>query len=112
MCSPHKIAPDWVVKGCHIEVNGIELALRPDHEGRVMFSSVFSGTPENLVKAAIKIAMEICITDPKIRESWIAKLEMATVYMLALDTEDSLARLANGRMFEFKLLKIAIQRWA
>jgi len=112
MCSPHKIAPDWVVKGCHIEVNGIELVMRPDHTGRVMFSSVFSSTAENLVKAAIKVATETCIRDPKIRASWIARLEMAMVYMLDADTDDSLAHLANGRMFEFKLLKIAIQRWA
>lgn len=83
----------------------------PDHKGGVMFSSVFSSTADNLVKAAIKKAKEICLPNPKIRQAWIDKLDSATIFMLDYNTMHDLAHLANGRMFEFKLLKIAIQRW-
>jgi hypothetical protein len=111
MCQPSKMAEDWVIKGCHIHVNGVELAVVSDHEARVAFRSFFSATSNDRAKVAIKIATEKCLADAAIRKDWVAKLDMARVYMLEYPQGHSLASLANGRMFEFKMLKIAIQRW-
>jgi len=52
MCVPSVVADDWIIKGCHIHVNGIELALHPNHTGGAVFSSVFS-SPADTVQAAI-----------------------------------------------------------
>jgi hypothetical protein len=41
MCVPSVVADDWITKGCHIRVDRIELALRPNHLGGVVFSSVW-----------------------------------------------------------------------
>jgi hypothetical protein len=111
MCEPSKVAEDWVIKGCHIHVDGVELAVLPDHEGKVAFRPVFSTTPAARAKAAIKTATDDCLADAETRKDWIAKLDMARVYMLQFTPGHGLATLANGRMFEFQMLKIAIQRW-
>lgn len=111
MCEPSKMAEDWVIKGCHIHVNGVELAVVSDHQARVAFRPVFSATTDAQAKAAIKIATEKCLADADTRSAWVARLEMARIYMLEYPAGHSLARLANGRMFEFKMLRLAIQKW-
>jgi RHS repeat-associated protein len=52
------VADDWAVKGAHIHVDGIELAVRPDHTASIVFRPVFSSTPDAAVKAASKISEE------------------------------------------------------
>jgi hypothetical protein len=111
MCQPSKMADDWVIKGCHVHVNGVELAVVSDHKGSVSFRAVFSGAPDNKVRAAIKIATEKCLADAKTRKDWAASLDRARVFMLEYPAGHDLASLANGRMFEFKMLKLAIERW-
>jgi hypothetical protein len=109
MCQPSTVTDDWVTKGCHIHVNGVELNIFTNHLGEIHFRSVFSSTHENRVKQAIKTAYEVCLPDPDTRAKWIQKLKMARVYMLSCSGE--LASLANGRMLEFKFIRIAIERW-
>ena len=109
MCEPSKVADDWVTKGCHIHVDGVELNIFTNHLGTIDFRAVFSGTPEDRVKAAIRAAYERCLPDADMRRRWVQRLEMARIHMLGYDGD--LASLANGRMFDFKMIRIAIQRW-
>lgn len=106
MCDPSKIDADWITKGCHIDVGGVELAVYPDHVGRIGFRPVFSSTPRKIADKAIKTAVKKCLPNPSIRKKWIQFLQMATVHMLAYPN----VGLANGRMAEFKFLRIAIER--
>ncbi|MCA8300854.1 hypothetical protein R0290_21120 [Burkholderia semiarida] len=105
------MADDWVIKGCHIHVNGVELTVVSDHNARVDFKEVFSMTPSDRLEKAIKYAREHCLPDPAMRRRWIDRLDMARAYMLGYDGGEELASRANGRMFEFKMLRIAIERW-
>jgi len=106
MCEPSKVDDDWITKGCHIDINGVELAVYPDHLGGVGFRPVFSSTSAKAAHQAIKIAKKRCLPDPAVRERWIRRLQMATVYMLNYPSDS----VANGRMLEFKFLQIAIKR--
>ena len=46
MCRISAVSEDWVDKGCHVHVASVELALRPDHLGGIVFRSVFSSTDD------------------------------------------------------------------
>jgi hypothetical protein len=109
MCESSKVADDWVTKGFHIHVDGVELNVYTDHRGRIDFRSFFSLTPAARVEQAIRTVYERCLPDPAIRGRWIQRLKMASVFMLTY--QGALESLANGRMLEFKFLRIAIERW-
>ena len=109
MCEASKVTDDWVTKGCHIHVGGIELNVFTDHHGEIKFRAVFAATPANLLQQAIKTALEVCLPDRAVRTKWIKRLEMARVCMLGFEGQP--ARKANGRMLEFKFLRIPIERW-
>ena len=108
MCEPSKVTDDWVTKGCHIHVNGVELNIYTNYIGRIDFKPVFSSTAEERVNVAIKVAFDQCLPDPKVRTRWIQRLEMARIFML--DYPGVLQSLANGRMLEFKFDDIALER--
>lgn len=108
MCEPSKVTGDWVTKGCHIHVNGVELNLYSNHLGEVDFRAVFSSTRPDRLREALKTAREECLANPTVRRRWIQRLQMATVFML--DYSDEPRAKANGRMLEFKFLRIAIER--
>lgn len=108
MCEPSAVAPDWIVKGCHIHVNGIELAVRPDHQGGVVFRSVFSSDTENAVNAAIRFAKEQCLPDPDVRSRWMRQIQRAMVFMVS--ERGALRRLATGRLAEIHFLRIALEK--
>jgi hypothetical protein len=94
----------------HIHVLGVELVVFTTHEpSGFAFRPYFSSTDAERARAAIKHAREVCLPDPAMRERWMRRLEMARVYML--NYKGKLAKLANGRMLDFKLIRIAIQRW-
>lgn len=109
MCQPSKVSDDWVVKGCHIHIGGVELTVAPDHRGTVVFRPFFSMTPVALADKAIKTANEDCLSDPAIRDRWIRTIRGATRYMLGY--EGKYKSLANGRMLKFKFLILALQRY-
>ncbi len=109
MCQASTVTDDWVTKGCHIHVDGVELNVFTNHRGEIDFRAVFSTTSGDKLRQAIRTAFAECLPDRDTRKNWIKKLEMARAYMLGFQGE--LASLANGRMLEFKFLRIAIQRW-
>ena len=111
MCDASKVANDWVVKGFHIHIGPVELAVFPDHTGGVGFRPFFAvkAGEQRGVAEALKTAKENCLSDQKVRAGWIQSLNRATLYMLTFDGEPS--TLANGRMLEFKFLIIALERY-
>jgi len=109
MCEPSKVTDDWVTKGCHIHINGVELNVYTDHLARVEFRAVFSSTPADVLTAAIKSAFEDCLRNPFVRRRWMQRLDMARILML--NYQGKMHPKANGRMLEFKFLRIAIERW-
>lgn len=114
MCQPSVVAPDWIGKGCHIKVNGIELAVRPDHRGGVVFRSVFSRTAfsrtaDKALNAAVRVATEECLTDPDVRSRWIRQIQGAMVLMVS--ETGALRELATSRLAELHFLLVALRKY-
>ena len=108
MCTPSIVADDWIVKGFHIHVNGIELVVRPDHAGGVKFLPVF-GPMDNEIRLAINLAIEECLPKAGVRKKWLDSVERATLHLISQRGE--LRDLALGRMAEMKFLRIALERY-
>src|SRR5581483_11104755 len=102
MCKHSVVTDDWVKKGCHIHVEGVELTLAPDHNGKVLVRPYFSMEDDKDVERALKTAIEVCLADTAVREKWIQALRGAIVFMLGY--QGVYKELANGRMLEFRFL--------
>lgn len=111
MCQASKVADDWVVKGCHIHIGSVELRVFPNHLAGVGFAPFFRVTAKNRndVAAAVKTATEKCLNNPDIRQHWIDALTRATRAMMSFRGQPR--SLANGRVIEFKFLRIALERY-
>jgi hypothetical protein len=109
MCVPSVVADDWIGKGCHIHMDGVELALHPDHLGGVVFSSVFSYPAEAAVNTAIRRARKECLPDQDVRERWIGSIQRARVHLMS--QRGVLRQLAVGRVAELHFLEIALRRY-
>lgn len=103
MCRPSTVTDDWVVKGCHIHVDGVELGVRPSHSvdylDGVVFKKIFRSTTDGAFRAAAKKAREKCLTDAAVRERWRRSLDAAVRFMREFRGEP--ASKANGRQYEF-----------
>jgi hypothetical protein len=109
VCLPSVVTDDWVKKGCHIHVDGVELTVAPDHEGGVIFRPYFSTTSVARATRAIRIARDDCLSDPAMRKLWTRAIKNASRYMLGY--EGAHKSWANGRMLEFKFLVLALERY-
>jgi hypothetical protein len=109
MCRPSVVADDWVVKGFHIHIGSIELVVRPDHTGRVMFRGFFSGDDPDDVDRAIRHARDVCLPDEQVRERWVRDARRAIEFMRTY--RGALESLANGRLLEFRFLILALERY-
>jgi hypothetical protein len=109
MCLPSVVADDWIVKGFHIHVDGIELVLRPDHLGRVKFVSFFSGPSDSDVKDAIRRATQECLPNADMRKRWLGSIRRARVHLIS--QRGALRELATGRVAEMHFLQIALERY-
>jgi hypothetical protein len=107
MCRISPIHDDWVKKGCHIHVGRIEVALRPNHRGRIVCRKVFAATSEETIKAASKRVAE-SLEDPKWRRKLRNRLVAAMDYLLKVEG-DPRPR-ARSRLAELHRLIIAIDR--
>jgi hypothetical protein len=110
MCDPSVVADDWITKGFHLKINGVELALRPDHLGGVVFRSVFTSEAPYAIRDAIRAAIRDCLHDADVRAQWVKRISGA---MLHLDGNRSgLRELAKGRLAELHYVRIALRRHA
>jgi len=60
------IADDWVTKGAHVKVDGVEIKVLPGKDGEVVFKAVFSRDSESQVRAAIT-KVRAALTEPGFR---------------------------------------------
>jgi hypothetical protein len=101
------ICDDWVDKGCHIHINQVELAVKPNHLSEVIFRKVFSSTSDQDFDVASRVARSL-LEDGEFRRKLVDSLERAMEHMLGVSGQKS-AR-ARGRLREFNFLIIAIGR--
>lgn len=107
MCRPSPISDDWIIKGFHLHVDDIELAVRPGHaSGLIVFASVFSRVDARLVDAAVSLVQTKCVQNPSVRRQWCTTIDRAIGYLDGCTGE--LADLANGRKAELTFLKHAL----
>lgn len=110
MCRQSPLAPDWVAKGLHLKLNGIELAARPNGTGGVTFKPVFSvAGQEEGVRMAIRVANDQCLTNKTVRDNWLKAIESAMRLMISETGE--LRQLARGRLAELHFLRVALRRY-
>jgi hypothetical protein len=108
MCRISIISEDWVVKGCHLHVGPVELALRPDHRGGIVCRRCFATTPAWQIEAASKEVVK-ALEDPTWRAKLQKTLERATVFLQGIEGEPM--KLARGRLRELRFLVVALERW-
>ncbi len=101
------ISDDWVDKGCHIHIDGIELAVRPDQFGQVVFRKVFSSTTDADFDVASRIAVAL-LMDPGFRLKLRDSVDRAMPHLLGVSGY-KMAK-ARGRLLEFKFLLLALDR--
>jgi hypothetical protein len=107
-CDPSPLAEDWIKKGFHIRITGVELAVRPNHAEGVVFRSVFASASQDDVDIACRGANG-CLADPLVRAKWIKRIKSA---MVLLGSESGALRdLARGRMAELNFLRVALERY-
>lgn len=107
MCRISPISDDWVTKGFPIHVNEIELVMRPDHQGGIIFKRWFARDAERDAHPAIKIATGL-LADEAWRDRFRDVLIKAQGFVV--NERGAMQSLANGRALEFKFLIIALNR--
>lgn len=101
------ISEDWVDKGCHIHIDRVELAVRPDRFGGIVFRKVFSSTTDADLDVASRIATDL-LDDPAFRRKLRDTVERAMAHLLGVGGQKM--ALARGRLREFNFLLIALDR--
>src|SRR5262249_21698413 len=99
----HAVADDWAVKGAHVTVNGVELAVRPGAGGSIVFKPVFSGDAARAGQA-IQAAQEL-LKDPKFLADLLARVVQARSYVLHLPNAGGV-----GRSAELHFLQAILRR--
>ena len=108
MCRISPVSDDWVVKGCHVHAAGVELAIRPDHLGGVVFRPVFSSAreePIQIAAALLKQRLDDALWRNKLKET----IERAMCHLMGVGGQHY--DLARGRLFELRKLVLALERW-
>ncbi len=107
MCRISRMGADWVVKGFHIHVYGIELAMRPDHVGGIVFKKWFRSTSDAQARVAINRANEL-LMDLAWRRRFHREVSRGTDYLKGIG--GGLSVLAQGRSAEFAFLARALRK--
>jgi RHS repeat-associated protein len=100
----HAVADDWAVKGAHVTVNGVELAVRPGAGGSIVFKPVFSGDAARAGQA-IQTAQEL-LKDPKFVADLLARVIQARSYVLNLPNAGGVGRSAELHFLQAILRRI------
>lgn len=108
ICRPSAIYDDWVLKGFHVHVEGIELAVRPGHQtGMIVLRRVFRSDSWAEIDAAKRLLIERCLSSKIVRDRWAQTLTRAMKHLNGYSGD--LPDLANGRKYEFRRLQKALQ---
>jgi hypothetical protein len=108
MCRISPVGDDWVKKGCHVHVGAVELVLRPDHLGGIVFRSPFSSTLQWEIDAAARLVTSM-LDNPIWRSKLKETIEKAMIHLMGV--QGSAYVLARGRLFELRKLIRALERW-
>jgi len=98
-----KIAADYVTKGVHIHVRGVELKVLPGAAGKILFKPVFS-SQEKIAGPAIREA-ERALQDPAFRAKLLDTAKRATEYLGKNELPGAAAK--SG---ETNFLRIALEK--
>jgi hypothetical protein len=101
-----KIASDYVQKGLHIHVYGIELKVLPGEGGTVVFKPVFSSQAK-IAGPAIKQA-EAALQDVAFRRHLHATAIRATEYLRQSDLPGAAAKSGEGSFLRSALEKLGL----
>jgi len=107
MCRISAVSEDWVGKGCHVHVSSVELALRPDHLGGIVFRPVFSTTDDWQLWVAARL-VEAKLDDVLWRNKLKDTIERAMTHLMGVQGPNY--DLARGRLFELRMLVRALER--
>ena len=108
MCRISPVNDDWVIKGCHVHVGGVELVLRPDHLGGIVFRSPFSSALQWELDAAARLVTGM-LDDPIWRGKLTETVERAMSHLMGV--RGDLYDVARGRLGELRMLVCALERW-
>lgn len=103
-----KIAPDWAIKGFHVHVDGVELALRPGQGGSIVIKPVFSSTPTSVFNA-VAGKMRNALGDLAARQHLYREAIRARDYLRSLGAEQALAKAGELNFLIHALEKIGVQ---
>lgn len=107
LCRPSSIYDDWVLKGFHVHVEGIELAVRPGHQpGMIVLKRVFRSDSAAEIDAAKRLLIGKCLSSKIVRDHWVQTLGRAMDYLNGYGGD--LPEKANGRKYEFRRLQKAL----
>ena len=101
----HRVHPDWAVKGAHITVNGIELAVRPGAGGKIVFKPVFARDHPKAVEIAQRMAATL-LDDPGFIAPLLDKVRSAKTMVLQFPNEGGVGRSAELHFLEKSLARM------
>ena len=107
MCRISKISEDWIVKGFHLHVYNIEVVMRQDHLGGIVFKKWFRSVSNEAARPAIDRAREL-LQDVYWRRLFHREASRAREYVGRTSTR--LEDLAIGRAAEFTFLMAALRK--
>jgi hypothetical protein len=107
MCQISKISIDWVRKGFHLHVHGIEVVMRPDHEGGIVFKKWFRSDSDQDAHPAIKRAKEL-LHDIERRRVFYREARHARDFLSHVTGK--MGRNAQGKCVELTFLLAALRK--
>jgi hypothetical protein len=107
MCRISKLSEDWIVKGFHIHVYDIELVMRPDYQGGIVFKKLFRSVSDEMARPAIERAREL-LQDVHWRRLFHREAMRGREYVRRTSTR--LEELATGRAAELTFILAALRK--
>jgi hypothetical protein len=107
MCRISKPAFDWVTKGFHLHVHGIEVVMRPDHKGGIVFKKWFRSDSDQDAHPAIKRAQEL-LHDIEWRRTFHREARRARDFLSEIT--GNLQQNAQGKCVELTYLLAALRK--
>jgi hypothetical protein len=100
-----EFANDWISKGFHIKIDGIELSMKPGNNGSIVFKKVFSSTPSRAAQKAIDKAYAL-LKDPSVRADFLNTAIKGRDYLKTFGT-----KAATSKSGELNFLVKALQKY-
>jgi hypothetical protein len=103
-----KIAPDWAIKGFHVHIDGVELALRPGYGGSIVIKRFFGSTPAAAFHAAAA-KMQNALGDLAARQHLYREAIRARDYLRSLGRQQAADKAGELSFLIHALEKLGVQ---